>query len=72
MKLECGCADWKPQMEKINGPIVLQSLRAGRDLYDGKAFKFCPWCGVRLGSKSGVTYYSPLGDVTVDVPTHNG
>lgn len=44
---EC-CADWLVQIEKVNGPIVLQSIRAGRDLYKetgGKPFKYCPWCG---------------------------
>lgn len=33
------CADWPVQIEKVNGPIVLQSLRAGRDLYDGIPFR---------------------------------
>ena len=42
--LDC-CPDWPVQIEKVNGPIVLQSLRAGRDLYDGIPFRYCPWCG---------------------------
>lgn len=41
---EC-CADWTPGITKLNGPIVLQSIRAGKDLYTGKPFLFCPWCG---------------------------
>lgn len=39
------CADWEPGIEKLNGPIILQSLRAGKDLYTGVPFRFCPWCG---------------------------
>jgi len=44
MKKYC-CSDWDENIEKVNGQIVLQSLRAGRDLFNGKPFKFCPWCG---------------------------
>ena len=47
----CICADWEPEIAKVNGPIVLQSLRAGRDLYTGKPFRFCPWCGLSLTAK---------------------
>lgn len=42
------CSDWPVQIEKVNGPIVLQNIRAGRDLYKetgGKPFRYCPWCG---------------------------
>jgi hypothetical protein len=42
------CADWGANIEKVNGTIILQSLRAGRDLYDGKPFTQCPWCGGSL------------------------
>lgn len=35
--LDC-CPDWKPGLAKIDNFIVLQSIRAGKDLYDGKAF----------------------------------
>ena len=46
---ECSCPDWKPQIEKVNAPIQLQSVRSGfRWKYDGKPFKFCPWCGHEL------------------------
>jgi len=49
MSLECiWCQDWKPQIKKVERPIVLQSIRAGRDLFDGKPFRFCPWCGHEL------------------------
>jgi len=39
------CPDWTPGNNKIDAFIVNASLRAGKDLYDGKPFKFCPWCG---------------------------
>lgn len=48
METRCDCPDWGEQIQKINGPIVLASIRAGKDLYDGKPFVFCPWCGDRL------------------------
>jgi len=44
MKKYC-CNEWDKNIEKVNGPIVLQSILAGRDIYDGMPFKFCPWCG---------------------------
>ena len=44
--LDC-CHDWKPGLAKIDNFIVLQSIRAGKDVYDGKAFNFCPWCGAK-------------------------
>ena len=44
--LDC-CPDWQPGLAKINGFIVLQSIRVGKDLYDGKPFIFCPWCGAK-------------------------
>lgn len=44
----CICADWHETMPKINGPIILASVRAGHNTYDGTPFRFCPWCGQRL------------------------
>jgi hypothetical protein len=44
----CGCSDWDTEMPKINGPIILASIRAGHNTYDGKPFRFCPWCGSKL------------------------
>jgi len=41
----CACVDWPVQIELINAPIILQSLRAGKDLYTGVPFRYCPWCG---------------------------
>lgn len=52
MSLFCGCPNWEPEIRKLNGPIVLQSVRSGgRYQYDGKSFTFCPWCGERLVEK---------------------
>ena len=47
MKLYC-CDEWDQNIEKIDGPITLQSIRAGRNLYVGEPFRFCPWCGEKL------------------------
>ena len=44
MKKYC-CDDWDNNIKKVDGPILLQSIRAGCDLYDGPIFRFCPWCG---------------------------
>ncbi len=49
----CSCADWHETMPKLNGPIILASVRAGNPrLYDGTPFRFCPWCGERLPATS--------------------
>jgi hypothetical protein len=50
MALECiWCTDWREQIAKVNGPIEMQAIRSGfRHQYDGKPFKFCPWCGQEL------------------------
>ena len=50
MKKYC-CDEWDQNIEKVDGPIMLQSIRAGRDLYDGIPFKFCPWCGNDIEEK---------------------
>lgn len=34
----CHCADWLVQIMDLN-------RRSGRALYDGKPFRYCPWCG---------------------------
>jgi hypothetical protein len=45
----CNCPDWATQIEILNGPIVLQSIRSGGAYqYPGKQFTHCPWCGNRL------------------------
>ena len=42
--LDC-CFDWLPGIEAINDIIILSSVRADRDVYNYKPFRFCPWCG---------------------------
>ncbi len=44
----CDCSDWAPNIKKVDGPIIMATIRAGRDTYDGKQFEFCPWCGSQL------------------------
>lgn len=40
------CCDYfEIGMKKINAPIVLQAARCGGIGYDGRLFKYCPWCG---------------------------
>jgi hypothetical protein len=51
MSLECiWCEDWKPNSEKVDAPMVLLHARNPSTYkgYDGKPFKFCPWCGQPL------------------------
>lgn len=48
MKWKC-CNDWETELPKVNAPIILQSARSGGLYqYDGKAFRYCPWCGAQL------------------------
>ena len=47
--MECKCKDWLPNIQKINAPIVLQTLRSGGNyVFDGEPWSFCPWCGEEL------------------------
>ncbi len=40
------CCDYYQEgLDKLNAPIILASVRAGYNLYDGKPFVYCPWCG---------------------------
>jgi len=42
----CQCKEWELGIAKLNAPIDLQFARSGGKIqYDGKPFKFCPWCG---------------------------
>jgi hypothetical protein len=52
----CVCKDWEETMPKLNGPIVLASIRAGNPkLYTGTPFRFCPWCGANLAELRKLT-----------------
>ena len=46
--MTCKCKLWKENIDRINGPIALQSIRSGGRGYDGVPFKYCPWCGKDL------------------------
>lgn len=47
--MKCVCGAWAANIDKVNGPIVLQSIRSGfRRQYDGAPFRYCPWCGSKL------------------------
>lgn len=47
--MNCDCKDWENQIEILNGPIVLQTIRSGGAYqYQGKPFKYCPWCSSEL------------------------
>jgi len=48
--MECKCKDWKPNIEIINGYIVMNALHSygNREGYTGKPFEYCPWCGKKL------------------------
>lgn len=54
----CKCADWKPNMELVNEPLLFCAARnPGQWNYEGKVFKYCPWCGSELQEedKPGMT-----------------
>lgn len=49
MASKCDCDDWAPQIDILNGPISLQTIRSGGTYrYSGKPFRYCPWCGAFL------------------------
>lgn len=42
------CPDWEPNIDKLNGPIMMQAARSGfMWQYDGPQFRYCPWCGTQ-------------------------
>lgn len=53
MSLDCTCQDWIENIEKLNAPLRLQTIRSGFTWqYDGKKFRYCPWCGKELSTES--------------------
>ena len=40
----CCCSDWRENIDRVNGPIVLAQVRSGH-AWTGKPFNYCPWCG---------------------------
>ena len=47
MKKYC-CAEWDKNIDSLNAPIILQSIRAGYNTHHCEIFAFCPWCGKTL------------------------
>ncbi len=51
MSFECiWCEDWKANIKELNAPNQLLFARNPETFlgYQGKTFKFCPWCGEGL------------------------
>lgn len=46
--MSCDCKSYKDNIDKVNGPIILEGLRYGTKGYSGEHFRFCPWCGKPL------------------------
>ena len=44
--MKCTCVDWRENIGKFDGMCLLAANH--RQAYDGKIFRFCPWCGKRL------------------------
>jgi hypothetical protein len=46
----CLCPDFKPNVALLNAPFALGYARNTDTYrgYEGKVFKFCPWCGAEL------------------------
>jgi len=42
--MDC-CDYYQTGLDKINNIIALQVVRTGKQVYDGKPFVYCPWCG---------------------------
>lgn len=40
------CLDWKENMSKIDNIFLILSIH--NIIYDGKQFKYCPWCGKEI------------------------
>lgn len=57
-KVEC-CADWTPEVKKINAPIFLAQARTQTQDFRFKPWKFCPWCGA---NRDDVDPPAPEGD----------
>jgi hypothetical protein len=45
--VKCNCAEWKPNIDKVNAPLMFLHARNPTTStgYDGIQFRFCPWCG---------------------------
>ena len=43
------CEEFEKWTKVIDDYIVLQAIRMGGEGYEGPKFKFCPWCGKKIG-----------------------
>jgi len=48
--MNCSCKDWQENIDFLNAGFVM-CLVHGSSGYEGKVFKFCPWCGAELSGK---------------------
>ena len=46
MGVSCTCQDWKEGHWQIYSAAFLASIHG--QMYTGKVFRFCPWCGLTL------------------------
>ena len=51
--MECSCKGWKKSAEQIFALQATAAITRGVH-YTGNRFKFCPWCGAKFASQSGV------------------
>ena len=51
--------------EKINAFIMTASARAGKSLYDGKPWIYCPWCGEQIRTKDGLSALLTITEVEI-------
>jgi len=47
----CPCDKWRENFPKINAPFLLPLTAVGE--YNGKPFKYCPWCKEELVKYEG-------------------
>jgi len=50
-KVFCNCEDWERGIASLEELALMAFFRG--ILYDGKIFKYCPWCGRRLDHYRG-------------------
>lgn len=50
----CGCAEWAPNIAKVNAPLQLAVARNPNTapMYLGVPFRYCPWCGSFLNEEA--------------------
>ena len=44
----CDCKDWEENIKKVDAGFVFLATHFNSKGYDGKPFKFCPWCAKEL------------------------